>query len=179
MHALLLALVITTCPHDSTVGAAATSARVPPVLAQAVTAVESNCDPRAVSPTGARGLMQILPSWIRTNLAARCGTDLFDPAVNACFGTRILRYEYARTGDWHLALDAYSGRSYPLYEPRVRAAMRRLTAARRLADVARLDAVLGVRAPARVLTIRTTGCSAAARVALSGAPAAAGGSRTR
>lgn len=29
MHALLLALVITTCPHDSTVGAAATSARVP------------------------------------------------------------------------------------------------------------------------------------------------------
>lgn len=135
MHALLLALALA-CPHDPTLDAAARSARIPPAMAQAVARVESNCDPTAVSATGALGLLQVLPSWGRSNLTWRCdpltrvlggSPALTWPTVNACFGTRILRYEFARShGSWRRALGAYSGHSYPHYVPQVRAALRRL-----------------------------------------------------
>lgn len=126
MFALLLALQVLApaapCVHDSVLAAAASAARVPAILLRAVARVESRCDPLVVSTSGARGLMQVMPSWLRSNLSARCGTDLHDPATSACFGARILAYEHHRFGSWPRALAAYSGYT-PGYVDAVRAAL--------------------------------------------------------
>lgn len=66
-----------------------------PNLVAAVMTLESNGDPRALSPAGARGLMQILHGpW--------------DPAENVAMGVHMLADLYARFGDWRLALAAYN-----------------------------------------------------------------------
>ncbi|MDD5452523.1 MAG: lytic transglycosylase domain-containing protein [Desulfovibrionales bacterium] len=78
---------------------------VEPALIKSVIAVESNGDPQALSPAGARGLMQLMPAT-----AAELGvTDPFDPAQNVMAGTRYLRQLMDRyQGDVKLALAAYN-----------------------------------------------------------------------
>ncbi len=49
-------------PYQSEVQAAAQATQVDPALIHAVIATESGYNPRAVSPTGAFGLMQVMPS---------------------------------------------------------------------------------------------------------------------
>lgn len=67
-----------------------------PVLVASLIRQESNYNPRAVSPVGARGLMQLMPDVGKT-LAAGQGIRewnndlLFDPAVNIQLGTLHLR----------------------------------------------------------------------------------------
>src|SRR6185369_6767158 len=58
---------------------------IPPSLLAAVAQVESNFNPNAVSPAGARGLMQIMPAT-----AAGLGVDPFDPAQAVEGAARIL-----------------------------------------------------------------------------------------
>ncbi|MCM2333307.1 MAG: lytic transglycosylase domain-containing protein [Anaeromyxobacteraceae bacterium] len=61
---------------------------VPKALVIAVISVESDFRPRAVSPAGAKGLMQLMPYTAR-----RVGLEerhLFDPAQNICGGVRLL-----------------------------------------------------------------------------------------
>jgi len=78
---------------------------VSPNLVRAVVAVESAYDPRAVSPKGARGLMQLMPAT-----ASELGVkDVYDPRENLEGGTRYLRglldtYD----GDVRLALAGYN-----------------------------------------------------------------------
>jgi soluble lytic murein transglycosylase-like protein len=70
-----------------------------PQLIHSVIKVESNYNPFAVSPKGARGLMQLIPSTAR-----RFGvSDSFNPLENIQGGARYLKY----------LLDLYDG-SYPL-----------------------------------------------------------------
>jgi soluble lytic murein transglycosylase-like protein len=78
---------------------------VDPGLVRAVIAAESNFDPRAVSPRGARGLMQLMPAT-----ATRFGvTDVFDPGQNIAGGVRYLRYLLDLfEGNLVLALAAYN-----------------------------------------------------------------------
>jgi len=71
----------------SVVNAAAERNHVDPALVQAVIQNESAWNPNAVSPKGAYGLMQLIPST-----AERFGVgNVFDPAQNIEGGTRYLR----------------------------------------------------------------------------------------
>ncbi len=72
-------------------------------LVHAVIQVESAYRARAVSPKGARGLMQLLPSTGRQYGAL----DLFDPKVNLDAGVRHLKSLLSRF-DLPLALAAYN-----------------------------------------------------------------------
>jgi soluble lytic murein transglycosylase-like protein len=76
-----------------------------PALVESVIRVESNFEPRAVSPKGARGLMQLMPAT-----AAQLGVrDVFDVRENVEAGVRHLRDLLNRyQGDVTFALAAYN-----------------------------------------------------------------------
>ncbi len=85
--------------------AAAQNANLPPALLHAVVQVESNYNPKAVSPKGAVGLMQFMPAT-----AKRYGvTDRTDPAASLNGGAQYLRDLLTRFNeDLSLALAAYN-----------------------------------------------------------------------
>ena len=85
--------------------AAAERHGVEQALVQAVIQVESNFNPRAVSPKGARGLMQLMPAT-----AQRLGVvDAFDPRQNIEGGVRYLADLLALfKHDLRLVLAAYN-----------------------------------------------------------------------
>ncbi|HEY6547548.1 MAG TPA: lytic transglycosylase domain-containing protein [Vicinamibacteria bacterium] len=76
-----------------------------PELVLAVVGAESGSEPKAVSPKGAQGLMQLMP---RT--AAELGVaDAFDPAANLDGGSRYLESLLVKyRGNLRLALAAYN-----------------------------------------------------------------------
>lgn len=79
--------------------------RIPEALIRAVIKVESNFDPRAVSPANARGLMQMIPATAERMMVS----DIFDPRQNILGGTRYLRI-LANTfnGNLQLTIAAYN-----------------------------------------------------------------------
>jgi soluble lytic murein transglycosylase-like protein len=77
---------------------------VDPLLVDSVIHVESGYNPLAVSPKGAMGLMQLIPSTAR-----RFGvTNPFDPKENIEGGVRYLKYLQGLFRDDRLALAAYN-----------------------------------------------------------------------
>jgi len=65
----------------------------------AVMRVESAGDPRAVSPKGATGLMQIMPAtWLNLRVKYALGDDIYDPHDNIVAGAGYLRDLYDRYG---------------------------------------------------------------------------------
>ena len=77
---------------------------VNPLLVDSVIQVESNYNPFAVSPKGAQGLMQLMPST-----AQRFGvTDSFDPKQNIEAGVRYLKFLQNTFQDDRLAIAAYN-----------------------------------------------------------------------
>ncbi len=77
---------------------------VPPSLVMAVIGAESGFDPRAISPTGALGLMQLMPATARALGVA----DPFDPGENISAGTRYLARCLRAFARQALALAAYN-----------------------------------------------------------------------
>lgn len=75
-----------------------------PLIIDILTRHESGFDAEAVSPAGARGLMQLMP-----DTAASMGvTNIHDPVQNVSAGTRYLAQQYRRYGELQLALAAYN-----------------------------------------------------------------------
>lgn len=91
-------------PYVREIRDAAARHGLPEQLIAAVIRVESGFNPRAVSPKGARGLMQLMPET-----AALLGVrDPFDPRENIDAGVRHLRGLIERLADLALALAAYN-----------------------------------------------------------------------
>jgi len=76
---------------------------IPPGLLVRQAWQESRFNPNAVSPAGAKGLMQFMPAT-----AAEWGVSVFDPASSADGAGRYMAWLYGRTGSWSLALAAYN-----------------------------------------------------------------------
>ena len=86
---------------------------VAPSLLLAVIMVESNFDPCAVSPVGAKGLMQVMPQRILGR--EKAATDfafnhhlVYDPYWNISFGAAYLQELISRFGSVEMALSAYN-----------------------------------------------------------------------
>lgn len=98
----------TILPHQNyapLIAAVAQQVQLPTALLQAVIQVESSYNPRAVSPKGAVGLMQLMPATAR-----RYGVnDRTDPVANLNGGARYLRDLLTLFNeDLTLALAAYN-----------------------------------------------------------------------
>jgi len=89
--------------YDSIIESASAKHGVPAKLVKAVIQVESSYQPRARSPKGAMGLMQLMPGTARQYRAR----NLFDPRTNIDAGTRHLRSLLDRF-ELPLALAAYN-----------------------------------------------------------------------
>lgn len=77
---------------------------LPARLLDAVIAQESGYNPKAISPAGAMGMMQIMP-----NTARKLGVAFpWDPIANMRAGARYLRDQKYRFGRMDLALAAYN-----------------------------------------------------------------------
>ncbi|MBB3773538.1 soluble lytic murein transglycosylase-like protein [Angulomicrobium tetraedrale] len=75
----------------------------------AVMQAESGGDPRAISPAGAMGLMQIMPAtWDELRVHHGLGADPFDPRDNILAGAAYLRQLRDRYGSIRAMLAAYS-----------------------------------------------------------------------
>lgn len=86
----------------------ASRAKLPPELVLSVIQIESNFDRFAISEAGARGLMQVMPFWLKE--LGRPKDNLFDVQTNLRFGCTILRYYLdMEKGDTVRALARYNG----------------------------------------------------------------------
>jgi soluble lytic murein transglycosylase-like protein len=101
------AAVIDRCPLPNRYRAAfenaARDTHVPLALLVAVARVESNLNHSALSPAGARGLLQVMPP---TAAELRLNPD--EPASNVLAGTRYLKQMLKRFDSSDLALAAYN-----------------------------------------------------------------------
>jgi len=86
----------------------ANRAKLAPELVLSVIEVESNFDRWAISRVGARGLMQIMPFWLKE--IGKPNDDLFKVRTNLRFGCTILRHYLDREkGDLVRGLARYNG----------------------------------------------------------------------
>ncbi len=91
--------------YDNIISNAARKFKVDPALIKAIIKAESNFNHEAVSPVGARGLMQLMPA---TAYALQVD-DVFHPENNIEGGARYLRYLLNNyRGNLELTLAAYN-----------------------------------------------------------------------
>ena len=102
----------------------ASRAELMPELVLAVIEVESNFSQYAISSAGARGLMQVMPFWMKE--IGRPGDSLFRLQTNLRYGCTILKYYLDKEqGNLRAALQRYNGdRTGRAYHAKVDRAMR-------------------------------------------------------
>ena len=89
--------------------AAARTHGLDPLLLHAIAHVESRHDPQAVSPAGARGLMQVMPATAQRFGVAEPERTLHDAGTNLRASAALLRTLQRRySGDLRLVLAAYN-----------------------------------------------------------------------
>jgi soluble lytic murein transglycosylase-like protein len=92
---------------------------IPARWIEAVIRAESNGDPKAVSPKGAMGLMQLMPAiWDELRDQYGLGASPFDPRANILAGTAYLKAMHDRFG--HPALFAAYNAGPGRYEDHLR-----------------------------------------------------------
>jgi len=103
----------------------ASRAGLDPQLVLGLIQVESGFKKYAVSRSGARGYMQVMPFWVK--LIGAKGDNLFDMRKNIRYGCTILRhYLDIENGDLYRALGRYNGSlGKPEYPRAVEAAWKR------------------------------------------------------
>lgn len=127
--AALLALVLFSCAlfpacggpkyvkkYEDEVLAAAEKYGLEPALVFAVIRTESSFDPNAVSPAGAKGLMQIMQTtgeWVCLRMGDEFDESrIFEPEYNIGLGCHLLRYLLDKyDGELRFALAAYNAGS--------------------------------------------------------------------
>ncbi|MDQ0393483.1 lytic transglycosylase domain-containing protein [Labrys monachus] len=100
-------------PYAADVGEAAQRFELSASWIRAVMRAESGGDPRATSPKGAMGLMQIMPeTWAELRIRHRLGSDAYDPHDNIIAGAAYIRALFDRYGSpgWIAAYNAGPGR---------------------------------------------------------------------
>ncbi|MDE2562739.1 MAG: transglycosylase SLT domain-containing protein [Sphingomonadales bacterium] len=96
-------------PYAAHVTEAARRFGLPEGWIWAVMRAESRGDPRALSPVGAMGLMQIMPAtWATLTARYALGSDPYDVRANIHAGAAYLREMLDRYGDLAAALAAYN-----------------------------------------------------------------------
>ena len=86
---------------------------VPAALALALAKVESNFEPQAESPVGAKGVMQLMPKTARDVFGVR-EQSLWNARLNIHLGLTYLGQLYEQYGHrWDLALSHYNGGTLP------------------------------------------------------------------
>lgn len=96
----------------------ATRAGLSPELVLAVIDIESAFNPYAISSAGARGLMQVMPFWLKE--IGRPGDSLFRMQTNLRYGCTILKhYLDKEKGNLNLALRRYNGTRESTYVVKV------------------------------------------------------------
>jgi hypothetical protein len=90
---------VTASPYAAFVTQAAQRFGIPEAWIWAVMRVESRGHPRAISPRGAMGLMQIMPdTWAGLRARYGLGSDPYDPHDNILAGAAYLREMHDRYG---------------------------------------------------------------------------------
>lgn len=100
-------------PHGDHIAEATQRFELPAAWIRAVMRAESDGDPRALSPKGAIGLMQIMPeTWAELRVRYRLGNDPYDPHDNILAGAAYIRELFDRYGspEWIAAYNAGPGR---------------------------------------------------------------------
>ena len=99
--------------HEAIVRGHAANYGLEPALVAAVIYEESRFRSHARSPSGAIGLMQLMPATAE-GIAARTGgsrfrvADLYDPEINVRYGSWYLRHLLQKYGELETALAAYN-----------------------------------------------------------------------
>lgn len=95
--------------HAAYIAEASQRFGIPELWIHAVLRAESAGDVRAISSTGAMGLMQVMPdTWAGLRVRYRLGRDPYDPRDNILAGTAYLREMWNRYGNVAAMLAAYN-----------------------------------------------------------------------
>jgi soluble lytic murein transglycosylase-like protein len=101
----------------------ANRAGLTPELVLAIIEVESNFDQYAISRAGARGLMQVMPFWLKE--IGKPGDSLFRLHTNLRLGCTILKYYLTKEkGNLQMALRRYNGTTERRYADRVNGSLK-------------------------------------------------------
>ena len=90
-------------PYSAEITVASQQSGVPEHLIAAMMMIESGGSNDAISPTGAKGLMQIVPGWHPSYEGS-----LFDPQSNLSYGASYMQELYEKYGNWDDAVQAYN-----------------------------------------------------------------------
>jgi Transglycosylase SLT domain len=107
--ALVAASVNEQLPYSDVMMTIGQQYKIDPLFLQAIAKAESGHNMMAISPVGARGLMQLMPSTARQYKRFSHVSDLHDPLTNVSIGAAHLKSLQSRYGnDLTLILAAYN-----------------------------------------------------------------------